>query len=760
MTHSASQHSVPTPNGDPNTAPTQDFFRYVNGAWLDTFEIPADRAGDGVTRELLDLSEEAVKTIITSLSDKLSAPENDENAQVTGPAAPAQGDVDAQAGDTSAAAESAFQDSGDAAAAGVIAEHSADAQKVAGMYASFMDVDRLNAAGIDPIRGELEAIQKAENHSELARVAGELYRAGVGGPFDAYVSADAKNSDRYALYLVQSGISLPDESYYREEQYAEVRSAFRAHVTAMSRLAGLGEYTGLGDEQLGDLVLDLETRFAAHHWDRVRNRDAEKTYNTQTLAELSETATGFDTRAWLTGTGAPLGSEIAGSAESSAAESPAAAGAADSGASGTSGAGDTSGADDTAPDAADPGSKAFTLERVIVGQPSAFTGEAQVWAETPLESLKAWMMFEVLTSTAPFLTEALTLENFNFYGTILSGTQTIRERWKRGVSTVEQHLGEIVGKLYVAEHFPASSKAAISELVDKLIEAYRESITTLDWMGEDTKRRALEKLDLFTPKVGYPDEWRAYEFEIRADDLVGNVRRASVAETDRQLGRLGQEIDRGEWLMTPQMVNAYFHPVMNEIVFPAAILQPPFFDPQASDATNFGAIGAVIGHEIGHGFDDQGSRYDGHGNLNDWWTQADRERFTARTQALVEQFDVLVPAGLDESETVNGSLTIGENIGDLGGLGIAWKALGLTCKEAGRQVSQTDAEEFFVSWATVWRAKFRPEERRRRLKVDPHSPKEFRCNQIVKNLDAFHATFGTQPGDPMWLAPAERVTIW
>ncbi|WP_291793327.1 M13-type metalloendopeptidase [Brevibacterium sp.] len=632
------------------TRPQDDLYRYVNGAWIDTHVIPDDRSADGEMRRLFDAAEEKVRTII---------------------------------------------------------EHAED-PKVADLFASFMDTDTIAARGLDPLEESFAAIEAASDRDALVSVLARLEQEGTGGALAAYVSADAADPEHYALYVHQGGLSLPDESYYREEAHAPIREAFLAHAARLLALTGISARTGREAESLAEAVFAFETALAAHHWDVVASRDAEKTYNALAVAEAAERAGGFDLRGWLTGTDID----------------------------------------------------AERLSHLVVAQPSFLTGLGEVWEQTPLEDLQTWAMLNVAHAFAPYLTDEIVEENFAFYGRALSGTPTMRERWKRGVSLVEGLLGEAVGRIYVAQEFPPESKQAIGELVDALIAAYDSSIRGLDWMGEETKERALEKLSLFTPKVGYPDRWREYPAEIRADDLVGNVRRSVAAEHARQVGRIGQPIDRTEWLMTPQTVNAYYHPVMNEIVFPAAILQPPFFDPEASDAENFGAIGAVIGHEVGHGFDDQGSRYDGRGKLTNWWTEADRERFEQRTSALIEQYEALVPAGLSDDEHVNGALTIGENIGDLGGLSIAWKALGIRRAQQGREVTQEDARAFFTQWARAWRSTMRAEERRRRLTIDPHSPEEFRCNQVVKNMDAFAEAFGVQPGDGMWLTPENRVTIW
>ncbi|WP_210604356.1 M13 family metallopeptidase [Brevibacterium oceani] len=645
--------------------PQDDLYRHINGEWIDSFTIPDDRAGDGAMRELFDTAETKVRDIITSVSDTPQEP-------------------------------------------------GTEGQKVADLYTSFMDVDHINELGVAPLESTFAAIDAAEDKSELAALLARLETEGIGGVLGGYVTADAKDSDVYALYLVQAGISLPDEDYYFNDDHAEVRAKFLAHVQKIAALAGLGEKSGISDAEVAAKVMAFETEIARHHWDRVACRDAEKTYNKYSIAELRDLGPEFDFDSYL-------GILTA--------------------------------------DATD-------LKYLVVSQPSFVTGMAKVWAETDLATIKTWLRFVVVSDTASLLSDEFVEENFDFNSRTLSGTPALRERWKRGVSLVEGYLGEAVGKLYVAAEFPPEAKDAIDHLVGMLIKAYDASIRDLDWMSAETKDKALVKLSKFTPKVGYPEVWREYPAAIDASDLVGNVRRCSQAEHARQVGRIGGPIDRTEWLMTPQTVNAYYHPVMNEIVFPAAILQPPFFDAEGDVAANFGAIGAVIGHEIGHGFDDQGSRYDGDGNLVDWWTESDRELFEERTKALIDQYGALVPAGLEPNQHVNGALTVGENIGDLGGLSIGWKALELELGErAGTPgvpvaPSAEQAKAFFEAWAKAWRSKMRTEERVRRLSIDPHSPEEFRCNQVVKNMTAFHDTYKVAEGDDMYLAPANRVTIW
>ena len=399
----------------------------------------------------------------------------------------------------------------------------------------------------------------------------------------------------------------------------------------------------------------------------------------------------------------------------------------------------------------------------VVMMPSFVEGMADVLIEDNLESLKNWLAWVTIRSYAPYLSSGFVNERFGFYGTKLTGQPVNRPRWKRAVTLVEGSLGEAVGQIYVEKHFPPASKTAMDELVGHLIAAYEQSIKELSWMTDETKAKALEKLHKFTPKIGYPDKWKDYSsIEISKDDLIGNVMNVSSWEFDYHAGKIGAPIDRDEWHMNPQTVNAYYNPGLNEIVFPAAILQPPFFSADADDAVNFGGIGGVIGHEIGHGFDDQGSKYDGDGKLVSWWTKDDREAFEKLTKSLIDQYNELTPVGLDEKYKVNGELTIGENIGDLGGLGIAWKAyiISLNGKEPPVINGMSAAERFLISWAQCWRGKSRDEIAIQRLATDPHSPAEFRCNQVVKNLDIFHETFDVQPGDEMWLEPEKRVVIW
>ncbi|UQE77150.1 peptidase M13 [Gordonia sp. PP30] len=644
---------------DDSVSVGDDLFTHVNGRWLAEHVIPADRSIDGAFHVLRDNAEAHVRDIV-------------EAAQAEG--APG-----------------------------------SDAAKIGALYTSFMDTERIEELGASPIAGGLAAIDAITDMAGLTYALGVFQRGGVGGLFGYYVDTDSKNSDRYLVHITQSGLGLPDESYYREDKHAATRDAYLAHVERMFALAGRADAAAEAAT-----VLALETELAAHHWDVVRRRDAEATYNLMTRDEFAAAAAGFDLGAWITAL------------------------------------------------AGDAATAAFT--EVVVGQPSFVTGAAQVLAQRPLDDVKTWLRWRLLRSAAPYLSAEFVDENFAFYGTTLSGAPENRERWKRGVGFVEDAMGFAVGELYVEKHFPPAAKARMDRLIDNLLEAYRRNISELAWMTPATREKALAKLDKFTPKIGYPATRRDYgALTVDPADLLGNVARAAAYETDRELAKIGRPVDRDEWFMTPQTVNAYYNPGMNEIVFPAAILQPPFFDAEADDAANYGGIGAVIGHEIGHGFDDQGAKYDGDGNLVDWWTDDDRTEFGKRTSALAAQYARYTPTGLDSQYTVNGEFTLGENIGDLGGLSIALVAYALAGADAEAPPvidGLTGPQRVFFSWAQIWRTKTRDEEAIRRLSIDPHSPPEFRCNGVVRNIDAFYDAFGVTSGDALYLPPGERVQIW
>ena len=548
---------------DRSVRPQDDLYRHFNGGWLKSAVIPADRASDGAFMTLRIQSEARVREIIEG------------------------------------------------------ATGSDEATKISNIYASFMDADAVNAKGGSPIAAELAEVDSISTIAQFISTLSTLEAHGVSGIFGTFIYADMKDASTNILYLQQGGISLPDEAYYREEKYADIRTAYLSHIAAMFTLAGVSDPAGNAAK-----VMALETSIASHHWDQVKDRDATLTYNKMNRAEVKALMPAFDWERYLTDGEIP----------------------------------------------------SIVLESVIVQQPSFFEGLGTILASFDSDAWKAWLKWHIISGAAPYLSDEFTNENFAFFGKTLSGTPELRERWKRAVSMIEGSLGEAVGKVYVQKYFPAEAKARMEKLVANLIEAYRISINELAWMSPDTKVKALEKLGKFRPKIGYPDKWRDYSaLQTTPDDLYGNVGRVVKFQRDHELSKIGKPVDRDEWHMAPQTVNAYYNPVMNEIVFPAAILQPPFFGLDHDDAVNYGAIGAVIGHEIGHGFDDQGSKYDGDGALNNWWTDTDRAAFEERTKALIAQYDVLAPEEAPDV-TVNGALTIGENIGDLGGLTIAYKA--------------------------------------------------------------------------------------
>lgn len=579
----------------------------------------------------------------------------------------------------------------------------AEAQKVGDLYASFMDTERIAALGTDPVRPLLDAVAALRDTRDVAAFLGEFERIGGHGLFGSYVDTDDRDSDRYLFHLSQGGLGLPDESYYRDEKFAAIREAYVAYLATILRLAD-----GADPEAGAQTVLRIDTRLAEGHWERAETRDVQRTYNLTTYDALRELCPGFDWDVYVT--------NLSGSAHD-------------------------------AP---------TLLAESCVRQPSYFEHLSTVLGEVSIEDWRTWLTTRVLRSTAAYLTDDFVEANFDFYGRTLSGTPELRARWKRGVSLVEGALGEALGKEYVARHFPPSSKAQMDELVANLLAAYRDSISRLDWMTEETKERAYDKLATFRPKIGYPEKFRDYsDLQVRPDDLLGNVAASSAFETDRQLAKIGSPVDRDEWFMLPQTVNAYYNPGTNEICFPAGILQKPFFSPDADPAENYGGIGAVIGHEIGHGFDDQGAQYDGAGNLNDWWTPEDKAAFEVKSRALIEQYAAFTPRDLP-GEHVNGELTVGENIGDLGGLTIGHQAYLIS---QGGSADEDARRRLFMNWAYCWRTKRRQELAQQYLTVDPHSPPEFRAN-IVRNLDEFHEVFGTAEGDGLWLDPEQRVRIW
>ncbi len=660
MTVEASRSGIDLSHVDARIRPQDDLFGHVNGRWLADYAMPADRATDGAFRLLFDRAEEQVRDLIVEASRHGAAPGTDE-------------------------------------------------QRIGDLYVSFLDEEAVARRGLQPLLDELSAIDDAADAAALAAVMGALQRTGVGGGVAMYVDTDSKNSSRYLVHVAQSGLGLPDESYFRDEQHAEVLAAYPGHIARMFALVFGGD-AGHHAETAARIVA-LETALAAAHWDVVKRRDADLTYNLRTFADLAAEGVGFDWAGWV----GALGSTPA------------------------------------------------AFSEVIVRQPDYLTAFAALWDSADLADWKRWARWRVIRARASLLTGDVVDADFDFYGRLLTGTEQIRDRWKRAVSLVEGLMGDAVGKLYVQRHFPPGAKARIDALVENLQSAYRLSIGELEWMTPATRERALAKLGKFTAKVGYPTSWRDYSaLVVDRGDLYGNYRRGYSVNHDRELAKLGGPVDKDEWFMTPQTVNAYYNPGMNEIVFPAAILQPPFFGAEADDAANYGGIGAVIGHEIGHGFDDQGAKYDGDGNLVDWWTDDDRSEFGARTTALIEQYDAFTPRDLGAGHHVNGAFTVGENIGDLGGLSIALLAYQLSL--GGRPAPVIDGlsgvQRVFYGWAQVWRTKSRDAEAIRRLAVDPHSPPEFRCNGVIRNLDAFYEAFGVTESDGLFLDPHSRVRIW
>ncbi len=578
-----------------------------------------------------------------------------------------------------------------------------DTQKVGDFYSTFMDETAVEALGMKPVKPQLDAIAAIADHEQVLAHMAEMFTLGVDVPVAGFVGADAKNSTQYALILWQNGLGMPDRDYYLsdDQKFSDLRAAYVDYVETM--------LTKIGHENARDAaerILALETRIAENHWTNVENRDDNKTYNKVAVADLGAQFGGFDWAQFL---------ELSGAGK-----------------------------------AAD----------VIVSQPSYFEAFASMFREVPVDTWKDYMSFHTISNFAPLLSGEFVDASFDFYGKTLRGIQENRPRWKRGVSAVEGALGEVVGKLYVERHFSPEAKARMVDLVDNLLAAFDAGIDELEWMGPETKKAAHEKLSKFTVKIGYPDKWKDYSaLEVVEGDLVGNVIRSREVENARELAKLGKPVDKSEWFMTPQTVNAYYNPTTNEIAFPAAILQPPFFNMEADDAVNYGAIGGVIGHEISHGFDDSGADYDGDGNLRNWFTEQDLVEFNARGKALSAQYSEFSPI---DGMHVNGDLTLGENIGDLSGLTIAYKAYqrSLNGEPAPVIDDLTGDQRFFLGWAQVWQRKYREEELVNRLKTDPHSPSEFRANGVVRNMPQFYEAFGVKEGDGMYLPESERVAIW
>lgn len=649
------ESGVFTQHMDPDIRPQDNFYRHMNGHWLDTAEIPADRTSDGAFYELAEKSRHDVRAIIEELSDR-------KNLQPGG-----------------------------------------DEQKVADLYRSMTDTSRINSQGLDPLRPYLAQIDAVADRSALSAWFARGQRLGAGAPFILYVGIDDKDATRYIPNLYQSGLGLPERDYYfnMDRNFEEIRIAYVGHIEKMMRLAGVPNPARTARD-----LLALERRIAELHWTNVENRDSEKTYNLMPIAEQVRTPGGLDWPAYWQAAGVAARYDV------------------------------------------------------NVAQPSYLEGFSRLVADVDLETWRAYLKWNLLNSFAGYLSREFDQQNFDFYQRTLNGQQEPRPRWKRGVAAVNRMLGEVVGKVYVSRHFTPEAKVRMIRLVENLRAAYGASIDELDWLSPATKAEARRKLAAFTPKIGYPDRWRDYSaLEIRPEDLVGNVMRTREFNHQDQLARLDEPIRDWEWGLTPQTVNAYYSPSRNEVVFPAAILQPPFFNLGADDAVNYGGIGAVIGHEMGHGFDDQGSQYDAEGNLKNWWTETDRTEFQLRTRGLVDQYGAYEPI---EGLPINGELTLGENIGDLSGLTIAHKAyrMALAGQEPPVIDGLTGEQRFFMGYAQIWRGKYTEAELRNRIATDVHSPTEYRALGSLANFTPFYEAFGVKEGDGMWRDPADRVKLW
>jgi predicted metalloendopeptidase len=570
-------------------------------------------------------------------------------------------------------------------------------------YASFMDEARVEQLGVEPLADELARIEAIKGRAALVDYLARLQVLGINNPMGLAIDQDAKRPDVYTIYADQAGLGMPDRDYYLsdDQKFAATRDKYRQYAVDLLALAGRTDAA-----RAAPAVVALETRLAKAQWSKVDLRNVDKVYNPYDLAGATKLTPAIDWPHYLEMLG------VAGH------------------------------------------------DSVIIGEPSYFKELSGALRDTPLAVWRDYLRVRVVDDLAPYLNAAVVERAFDFNGRTITGTPQLRPRWKRALSEEEAAIGDMLGKAYVARHFPPAAKVRMDQLVGNLRAAFATSIDELDWMGPDTRREAHAKLDNFTVKIGYPEKWKEYPgLVIQRDDLVGNVLRAREVNHRREVQKLGRPIDRTEWHMTPQTVNAYYNPTANEIVFPAAILQPPFFDMKADDAVNYGGIGAVIGHEISHGFDDQGRKFDGHGMLRDWWTAEDNDRFQARAGALVKQYNAFSPL---DGQHVNGELTLGENIGDLSGLAVAYRAYRIAL--AGREAPVIDGftgdQRFFLGWAQIWARKYRDDELRRRLLTDPHSPNEYRCNGIVRNTPQFAAAFDVKPGDGLYLPPGDQVRIW
>ena len=582
------------------------------------------------------------------------------------------------------------------------AKKGSDEYKIGAFYKSYMDKDTRDELGITPLQPSLNTIDSLDSKADLAPLMAKIQHQGASLPFGWFVNNDAKNSSEYALYLSQSGLGLPDRDYYLkdDEKFTKIRASYEQYITDILAKSGVENAADAAKS-----VIAFESALAEAQWSRVQSRDATKSYNKMTVAEANKLTGDFDLAAFFNSAGV-----------------------------------DTS--------------------DIIVRQPSYLEGFADVYKETDLATWKNYLKFHFVSGYAQLLSTDLVDLKFDFYSTTLRGVKEQAPLWKKAVDASNSVLGEILGKVYVKDSFPPEAKARMEELVDNVIKGYGVAIENLEWMSPETKLAAQEKLNKFTPKIGYPDKWKDYsQLSINPDELVGNYIRYSQWAYSDMIAKLGKPVDRSEWHMTPQTVNAYYNPVNNEIVFPAAILQPPFFNLEADDAVNYGAIGAVIGHELGHGFDDQGAKYDGDGNLRNWWSESDLKQFEERTGALVAQYNEYKPF---EDAGVNGELTLGENIGDLGGLTVAYKAYQLSLGENKAPVidGYTGDQRFFMGWSQIWRRKYRDEELRNRLMTDPHSPSHYRVIGILSNMPEFYQAFDVKEGDKMYIKPEDRVKIW
>ncbi len=624
-----------------------NFYRFANGNWDRVTEIPADRANYGMFTLLDDLSRTRTREIL------------DEATRTPG-------------------------------------------SRIGDFYASFMDEAAVNAAGITPLRPMLAEIKAIRDRSQWAAQVGRLFRRGVEGPFNGFITSDDRIPTEMILRLTQSGLGLPDRDYYLRDEAAltEKRTAYQAYLARLLTLAGEADA-----DARAAAILQFERGIADVHWTRVESRDDERTYNKWALNDFARNAPGFDWPLFFREIGV----------------------------------------------AAQP--------NLLVSQPSAFTGTARLIGRTPQAVLNDYLLVRLIDDAAPYLSDELVEAHFAFHGTVLNGTPQNEDRWKRGVTLVTEMIPDDISRVYVERHFPPEAKAAADALVRNVIAAMDRRLAGLTWMAPETRARARAKLAAFTPKIGYPDRWRDYSgVRIVRDNLIQNIQSATEFEYQRNLGKLGRPVDRSEWFMTPMAVNAYANPTWNEIVFPAAILQPPFFDPYADPAVNYGGIAAVIGHEISHHFDDQGSRYDQTGALREWWTPQDRERFNALTGQLVEQYNLYEPL---PGHRIQGALTLGENIADLAGLTVAYDAyqMALGGRPAPVLDGLTGDQRFYLGWAQIWRRKYREANLLQRLLTDPHSPSEQRA-AVVRNLDPWYAAYRIAPDDTLYLAPERRVRIW